>query len=68
MADLISATLAGLVLGGFTAALVEANKRVVQTLWWFNCLAAKTAWGIFKAHMEQQQRLEAVQTENEEEL
>ena len=61
---------AGIAVGGFAAAVVEANKIAAQALWRFNCLAAETAWVMVKAplekmHRERQQRLVAAQTENE---
>ena len=70
MEDLIRGALAGIAVGGFAAAVVEANKIAAQALWRFNCLAAETAWVMFKApleklHRERQQRLVATQTENE---
>ena len=70
MEDLIRGALAGIAVGGFAAAVVEANKITAQALWQFNCLAAETAWVMFKAplekmHRERQQRLVGAQTENE---
>ena len=70
MEDLIRGALAGIAVGGFAAAVVEANKIAAQTLWRFNCLAAETAWVMVKAllekiNRERQQRVVAVQTENE---
>ena len=72
MEDLIRGALVGIAVGGFAAAVVEANKIAAQALWRFNCLAAETAWVMVKApwdkrvgHREQQQRLVAVQIENE---
>ena len=70
MKDLIRGALAGIAIGGFAAAVVEANKIAAQTLWRFNCLAAETAWVMVKAPLEnmkreRQQRVVAVQTENE---
>ena len=43
MEDLIRGTIAGIAVGGFAAAVVEANKIAAQALWRFNCLAAETA-------------------------
>ena len=43
MEDLIREALGGIAVGGFAAAVVEANKIAAQTLWRFNCLAAETA-------------------------
>ena len=68
MEDLIRGALAGIVVGGFAAAVVEANKIATQALWRFNCLAA--AWVMFtapleKMNKERRQRLLAAQTENE---
>ena len=70
MEDLIRGALAGIAVGGFAAAVVEANKIAAQTLWRFNCLAAETAWVMVKAllekiNRERQQWVVAVQTENE---
>ena len=70
MEDLLRGALAGIAVGGFAAAVVEANKITAQALWRFNCLAAETAWVMFKAplenmHRERQQRLVATQTEND---
>ena len=70
MEDLIRGALGGIAVGGFAAAVVEANKIAAQTLWRFNCLAAETAWVMVKAllekiNRERQQRVVAVQTENE---
>ena len=70
MEDLIRGAIAGIAVGGLAAAVVEANKITAQALWRFNCLAAETAWVMFKAplikmHRERQQRLVAAQTENE---
>ena len=69
MEDLIREALAGIAFGGFAAAVVEANKIAAQAPWRFNCLAAETAWVMFKAPLEKmnrerQQRLLATQTEN----
>ena len=52
MEDLIRGALAGIAVGGFAAAVVEANKIATQALWRFNCLAAETAWVMFKAPLE----------------
>ena len=72
MKDLIRGALARIAVGGFAAAVVEANKIAAQALWQFNCLAAETAWVMVKApwdkrveHRERQQRVVAAQTENE---
>ena len=70
MEELIRGAIAGIAVGGFVAAVAEANKITAQALWRFNCLAAETAWVMFKAplekmHRERQQRLVAAQTENE---
>ena len=70
MEDLIRGAIAGIAVGGFAAAVVEANKIAAQALWRFNCLAAETAWVMFKAPLEKmnrerQQRLVAALTENE---
>ena len=50
---------------------IDANIIAAKALWRFNCLAAETAWDIFKAPFERainrelQQQLAAMQTENE---
>ena len=66
MEDLIRGAIAGIAVGGFTAAVVDANKIATQALWRFNCLAAETAWVMFKAPLEKmpRERLVAAQTEN----
>ena len=43
MEDLERAVLTGVAIGGFAAAVVEANILAVKTLWHFNVLAAETA-------------------------
>ena len=44
MEDIARAVLTGVAIGGFTAAVVEANILAVKTLLHFNLLAAETAW------------------------
>ena len=48
---LLKASLAGIVLGGFAAIVVEVNQIALKTLWKLNCIAAETAWGMFKASL-----------------
>ena len=43
MKDIVRAVHTGVAIGGFAAAVVEANILAVKTLWYFNLLAAKTA-------------------------
>ena len=52
MVAVLKGALMGLAIGGLTSMVVDTNKRVLQTLWQFNCLAAKTAWGMTKATIE----------------
>ena len=52
METIMNGTLAGFALGGLTVAVVEINTTVVQTLWRFNCLAAKTYCGMAKLAVE----------------
>ena len=40
--------LAVIAIGGFIAAVVEANILAVKTLWRFNRIAAETAWDMNK--------------------
>ena len=37
----MNGVLFGLAVGGLTAAMIEINKTVLRTLWWFNCLVAE---------------------------
>ena len=48
MEDIARGVLTGVAIGGFAAAVVEANILAVKTLWRFNHLAAETAWEISK--------------------
>ena len=48
MEDIARAVLTGVAIGGFTAAVVEANILAVKTLLHFNYLAAETAWEMSK--------------------
>ena len=43
MEDIARGVLTGVAIGGFAAAVVEANIIAVKTLWHFNLLAAETA-------------------------
>ena len=51
MEGLLKASLAGIALGGFAAIVVEVNQIALKTLWKLNCIAAETAWGMFKASL-----------------
>ena len=42
--------LAGIAIGGFTAAVVKANLFALKALWHANCLAAETAWEMFQGY------------------
>ena len=46
MEDIARAVLTGVAIGGFAAAVVEANILAVKTLLHFNYLAAETAWNV----------------------
>ena len=48
MEDIARGVLTGVAIGGFAAAVVEANIIAVKTLWHFNCLASETAWEMSK--------------------
>ena len=48
MEDVTRGDLTGIAIGGFTAAVVEANILAVKALWRFNRLASETAWEISK--------------------
>ena len=48
MSDFVRGAFAGFAIGGFVAAVVEANIFVVKTLLHFNLLAAETAWEMSK--------------------
>ena len=48
MEDIARAVLTGVAIGGFSAAVVEANILAVKTLLHFNLLAAETAWEMSK--------------------
>ena len=70
MKGLLKPFVTGFVIGGFAPVAIEFNKIVLKTLWRFNCTAAEIAWDMFRGHREQlqqQQRLAAAQTENEDE-
>ena len=49
MNNLVQATLAGIAIGAFTAAVVEANQIALLTLVQLNCLAIETAYVMAKA-------------------
>ena len=55
MSDFARSVLAGVAIGGFAAAVVEANILAVKTLLHFNYLAAETAWemskGVFRGQI-----------------
>ena len=53
MEDIVRGTLAGIAIGGFAAAMVGANRILMQAFWCLNCLAAETAWVMAKAPLEQ---------------
>ena len=48
MEDYVRAVLTGVAIGGFAAAVVEANILAVKTLLHFNLLATETAWEMSK--------------------
>ena len=48
MEDIARAVLTRVAIGGFAAAVVEANILAVKTLLHFNLLAAETAWEMSK--------------------
>ena len=48
MEDIARGVLTGVAIGGFAAAVVEANILAVKALWHFNHLAAETAWKMSK--------------------
>ena len=48
MKDIVRGVLTGVAIGGFAAAVVEANILAVKTLLHFNHLAAETAWEMSK--------------------
>ena len=56
MEDIARCALTGLAIGGFAAAVVEANILAVKTLWHLNHLAAETTLemiqGVFSAQIE----------------
>ena len=56
MEDIARAVLTGVAIGGFTAAVVEANILAVKTLLHFNYLAAETAWEMSKGVARGQER------------
>ena len=53
MEDIVRGVPAGIAIGGFAAAVVEANQIAMQALWRFNCLAAEIAWVMAEAPFEQ---------------
>ena len=48
MEDITRGVLTGIAIGGFAAAVVEANILAVKALWRFNRLASETAWAMSK--------------------
>ena len=64
MENIVRGVLAGIAIGGFVAAVVEANRIALQTLLRVNCLAGETA-GVMaqaaweKIRREQQRQMEA---------
>ena len=60
MEDIARGVLTGVAIGGFTAAVVEANILAVKTLWHFNLVAAETALemskGVLRGQIERIER------------
>ena len=52
MKPIMKGALAGLAIGGFTSVVVAINKSVMQTLWWFNCLAVEKVLVMAKSSVE----------------
>ena len=69
MEDIARGVLTGVAIGGFTAAVVEANILAVKTLWHFNDLAAETAWemikGVFSRQLERIEKRISDEIKNE---
>ena len=53
MENIVRGALAGIAIGDLAAAVVGANRIIMQALWRFNCLAAEIAWVMAKAPLEQ---------------
>ena len=68
MSDFTRAVFTGVAIGGFAAAVVEANILAVKTLLHFNLLAAETAWemskGVARGQIERRQE-RAAEVESE---
>ena len=56
MEALVRGALVGIAIGGFAAAVVDANLIAVQALWRLNCLAAEMAWFTAQAAAEKMRR------------
>ena len=52
MNNLVHATLAGIAIGGFAAAVVEANLIALKALVRLNCVAAETSWAMLEGVVE----------------
>ena len=69
MEDIARAVLTGVAIGGFTAAVVEANILAVKVLSNFNLLAAETALemckGVVRGHLERIERRISDEIKNE---
>ena len=52
MEGAMKAVLMGIAVGGFAAAVVDANIIAAKALWRFNCLAAEKVWVMAKATAE----------------
>ena len=62
MEDIVQGFLAGIALGGFTAAVFKANLLALKALWYANRLATKTAWHMFQGVEREQERRQRVKT------
>ena len=69
MEDITRGVLTGIAIGGFAAAVVEANILAVKTLWHFNHLAAETALemskGVARGQLERIERRISDEIKNE---
>ena len=69
MEDIARGVLTGVAIGGFAAAVVEANILAVKTLWHFNLLAAETALemskGVLRGQIERIERRISDKIKNE---
>ena len=69
MEDIARGVLTGVAIGGFAAAVVEANILAVKALWHFNHLAAETAWemskGVVRGQLERLERRISDEIKNE---